>query len=204
MPLKFHNKNECPPGGFRFFVRDTGRWIEGIDWQQFTNNVKQHYRSNNLPIGLLFNETIEDQACQNTDPSACYQCGPETQRAFRAPTSYEQLRSATSTMLRWFLEGKRKVSKDEVERRSKICISCPLNVPAKDCPSCGNKTIMDLVSQFVGGETTEYDIRIQACSVCGCSLKAKTRIPLDILKANEPAILKGAFPDYCWLATPKS
>lgn len=198
--LKFTNIRECPSGGFRMFVKETQTWIHGIDWDQYLQKLKDHYRANDLPIGLLFNAQAEHEACSNSDPSFSYDEDGVKQAARYGPTTYQQFKSATGTLLQWFLTGKRKTPDEEIERRSKICLTCPLNQKPTECPTCQSGAIRTLIDQFVGGKETEWDARLQACRICGCSLKAKIRIPLNIIRDNEPDVAKGAYPEYCWLA----
>lgn len=199
MALKLHNKQVAPPGGYRFHCRETGEWIIRLDPTQALEAVRDHYRANNIPIGLLFNEMVEDEWCRNTEPSVCKQDGYGNAAPSRPPTTYEQLKSATKILLQWFIEGKKRESIDEVKRRARICIGCPFNQTALGCPSCGAEPFKELVNKFVGGEPIENESKLTACRICGCSLQAKIRIPLDILKKHEPEFLNAAYPEWCWL-----
>ena len=199
MSLRFHNRNESPSGGFRFFVAETKTWITGIDWNQFTTRVKNHYHANNLPVGLLFEETLEDQACRNTDPKSSYQDGEGTVRVVSEPTTFKMLKNATSVLVGWFKDGGKRESKDEIERRASTCVQCKFNQPAINCPSCGFQSIRDLINAVVANDHIDLDKHLHACRFCGCSLQAKIRIPLEVIQKNDPDYNKVEYPDYCWL-----
>jgi hypothetical protein len=59
--------------------------------------------------------------------------------------------------------------------------------------------LKEAVNVVVGGAATAYDSQLQSCKVCGCSLKAKIHLPLDILRDNLTDAQMNALPQACWL-----
>lgn len=200
MGLKFTNRSECPPGEFRFKSPETGIWFQAIDFPTLVDKVRTHYLANNLPVGLMFEETIEDQACKNTDPSVCRQLGYGSSIPVM-PSTYEQVVTGTKVMMSWLASGFKRESPEEVNRRSVICVRCNYNTGSAGCPSCGTDKIKNLIASIVNDSPAPNDPLLFACRVCGCALQAKVKIPMEILKKNEPEIVKDQYPDWCWMKT---
>lgn len=55
------DKNQVPPGGFRYKQAETEFTVTAPSWKDLLTRVKAHRMANNLPIGLEFDREVERQ-----------------------------------------------------------------------------------------------------------------------------------------------
>ena len=97
------------------------------------------------------------------------------------------------------MKGAARVDRGEIERRSAICGVCSFNQEPAGCRGCNAGSLRDAIGKAVGGGTIPSDAILKACLICGCSLKAKTRIPNDIILDYMSNEQKNLLPAHCWL-----
>jgi hypothetical protein len=200
VPLTLNNRGEVPPGGFRYFQRETKQWFNAPSWIELLKAVKAHRVVNALPVGTQFSEEIEDQLCQNCPPETCQQGGGSKKLPQRGAVSFQGAMDTAALLADWFLKrGQERVSAEQAEQRAGVCIQCPFNQPIEGCRSCSFKHIRALIVKIVGGQPTKYSNRLNACSVCGCSLQAKVHLPISLLNDYMSAEQKQDFPEFCWV-----
>jgi len=119
--------------------------------------------------------------------------------------TYAQVKTATATLVEWWLSGAERVEDTEIVRRSLKCVSggpggqtCQYNRPPDDCDCSGKFSVTGLLEKIVGGKWSKWDGCLYSCKLCGCDLKAKVRLPLAVLKKHEKEGIQ--YPEYCWLA----
>lgn len=214
---KLIQRQETPPGGFRFYVAETKTWLP-TERDPATNiydlhaQVVNHYRANRIPIPTkeaLFT-FIEEQVCmqlmrqgitgfceygkdENGNPQT-----PPPVRDFK-PFSWSQVVQFTGTMASWVGSGFESVPIAEIKQRAGICAACPHNRTPEGCSSCNSSAIQSVVAFFAVGTRGSWDRDLKSCDICGCSLIAKTRIPTDILQRNMPKTQLNDLPAHCWL-----
>ncbi len=112
--------------------------------------------------------------------------------------SVQSIRAATQLFTsRMFKGDDFFVSQDEANRRALTCANCKFNTHGF-CVSCAGSGVQDLFVSFVrAGRKTEYDNVLDVCKVCGCLLRCKVLVSMDILK--ELPKPKGGYPSNCWL-----
>ena len=143
---------------------------------------------------------MEDQICQGLPAGYCNDTyGFPTTVAGRFAVLAMTFKQGTATLARWWANGRRRVSKDEILRRTYICNACPENRPIEGCTACAMRGVHKIVNEIVAGTELPTDNLLQACGVCSCSLKAKTRIPLEDLKPHIPDSQWKRLPEKCWL-----
>ncbi len=197
MAIKLINRANCPPGGYNYFQPETKQWFHAITFPDLRTKVINHRKVNNIPIGLLIEEQIESDICSRTPPGWCERDGVGISSS-GIGTALETVKQGTATLFDWWKNDRRIVDQDELDRRSGICASCPFNQPY-NCPTCAMNALHVLVNNFIGAISGKYDNLLNACSKCGCSLKAKTRIPLDILQRHIPESQNNSLPEWCWV-----
>lgn len=71
------NTSIVPPGGFRFVAEETGRHISAPNWRALRDQVIQHFKANNIPVGTDIDGQIQSWLCNHlNDPRAhCYERG---------------------------------------------------------------------------------------------------------------------------------
>lgn len=200
MSLTLKNENEVPPQGWRYLQSETAVWIKAPSWDQLVREVKKHRTANKIPIGLKFEQQIIDQMCSFLPAEWCSQTDPDLGRVTHSTVTFKQAVDTGKMFLDWFVKfGRKKVSVEQATERAATCVRCPYNQKLADCSNCSMRTIRNIVNVIVGGYDTEHDQRLEACAVCGCELRAKTRLPIELLAANLPPEKLSEFPNFCWL-----
>lgn len=192
------NKNETPPGQFRFTVRETAHKFRSIAWGTLIKEIRDHYKANSLLVPLDLEAQVEDQLCSVLPPGWCNQNDPTKAHFHPAGLTMANFLTGTKTIVSWFLGGKRKASKEEIEERTRICSGCFWNQNPEGCTGCSMGAIHEVVNSVVA-ERYPGDQFLKACMLCGCSLVLKTRVPLDILQKHTSAEVNERLPEYCWL-----
>lgn len=108
------------------------------------------------------------------------------------------VRRWNGTKANWEAAGRPFVSPEEAERRASICRSCPENRPITGCFGCGGFAAE--VSAWMGGLKTLKDEHLHTCFVCGCFLRSKVWMPLDVIdnQGADFTPVRG----WCWQAQP--
>lgn len=197
MSLHLEKLTEVPPGGFRYKDPSTGRVITGPTYRDWVNAVKKHKVANNLPVTGQLEADMQEQLCLQMPPGWCVR---EDGASYAGGTpdgfSISQVFTGTAALVDWYLSGKKKVSRDTAQARANICGPCPFNQQPAGCSSCNQGKILGLVSKIVGGEQLDGDAKLNACTLCGCSLKAKVWLEAEVLQRHKG---DAAFPDWCWM-----
>ena len=200
MPLKFPNQTQAPPGGWRFHVVETGRTIKGVNRGQLIQELEKHYTANSLAIPNDIPGMIEAFICQEQPGYCIGDAGPGTPSRWASfKKTIAQVTSGTRTLSSWVVKGRPLVSQEEADRRAEICSTCQFNVSPSGCTGCSMGTLREVINSLVGNKITKDDAKLQSCSICGCALKAKVWVPLDIIQRFLPKAMKEELPGHCWV-----
>ncbi len=199
-----NNTGVTVPGGFRWFCEETKKFVPAIGsmpcYTDFIYSCKQHCIANSLPIGSQWEAKIQDQLCMNLDGQWCNLNGLPLPPSGGWGFDIMAVIQGTRTLAQWLLKGKgKKVEPAVAEERAVICIQCPMNQNPIGCSSCSMGALREAANLIVGGVTTAYDSQLKSCKVCGCSLRAKIHLPLEILRDNLSEAQMTALPQACWL-----
>lgn len=207
--MKLNSINTCPPGGFKFWVEETKQWVPNpmvrstghLAIGDLMNELRQHYNANRIEMPPNLQLLVEDQLCRNLPGGWCNESGVPVhdQHNPNWMLDFTRLRQGTETLLRWFVTSRKYVEQTEAERRAAICTSCPNNMTAVGCTSCNLPSIMAVINQIRSGRSTSRDAALNACSACGCSLKAKVWLPVDVLRKGTPEQQFSYFTSNCWM-----
>src|SRR5512139_3647701 len=185
--LRLPNRSQAPPGGWRYHIESLAERAPHLVWvgpittfNDLINEVNKRCSANGItPPDPL---DVEDQICQNLPGGYCNDThGFPTKRSGTFAVLASTFRQGTATLIQWWRNGRRRVSADEITRRSYICNACPENRPIEGCSACAMRGVHALVNEIVAGTELPTDSLLQACSICQCSLKAKVRMPVDDL-----------------------
>ncbi len=186
-----------PHGGWRYIQPETGFTIVGQHQYELFKKITQHRIANNLPVGDV-QADFEDFACA-AQPIGSTWCSPvledddiNLKRHFTVDDMMKFVNSVLS-----MLTGKKLVEHEVAEKRAEICASCPLNTRITGCWSCIG--LAEKIYNIIGTKSTSRDSALSQCGVCGCSLKAKVWLPLDVAKKSVEGL---KFPSFCWLREP--
>lgn len=199
--LHLQNVEEVPPGGFRFKDPSTGVTITGPTYRDWVNKVKKHRIANVVPVGVDLEAEMQEQLCLQMPAGICVRDGTPYSSGVMNGLTFDQVINGTVVLGEWLLTGKKKATREEAQQRTNVCAACPFNQPVTGCTSCNQGKLLNVVNRIVGPERLQGDDKLQACTLCGCSLKAKVWIDLDILKKHTGGV---NFPEWCWMKKEKT
>jgi hypothetical protein len=201
------NKGITIPGGFRYFCEETKARIPAQgsmpSYVDFIYAVKLHYIANNLPIGLQWEQQIQDKLCVGLSGDWCEENGwpvaPEGGWGF----VFESVVQGTHRLAQKMIQAKaRRVPVELSSSRASICAGCSFNQPPPGCTTC-NQTSIDNASNSVEGAASVNNPNLRACRVSALSLKAKINVPLDIIEEILIPEQKRTLPERCWILREK-
>lgn len=182
---------------FRYHQAETRTWIRAPDYLNLFENVRDHRKANNLPLGTFWEREVEDQLCQMLPPGLCKQEDPAKGRSVFTRIGWDQVVAGTSTIVSWATTGFRAVSQELANARADTCSRCYFNVSIGGlCGGCGH--LSNLAAQFGKGKTPA-DPFLKACSVCQCSLLVKIWVPIEAIDKGTPPQMFEKFPSFCWI-----
>jgi hypothetical protein len=191
---RLNNRDALPPDFFRFTHAETGYRSEGRDWWAWQEDIKKHREANNL--APVTPEQSEDQICRQLPPGWCSHS--ENERPWvETRLSLGDVLRGTSAYLKLVFTGT--VSKEEANRRARICAGCYLLVSPQGCGACSE--LAKVVIGDVAGKSTDYDDRLNrnACAACQCPVRSLVHFPISILEQADPNDEKqSAFAPFCW------
>lgn len=183
---------------------DLGFVGEGYLFQVIANNCANWRRSNGWPVGLAFEDELEQALCAQYLESCPDICMTDDPRAPLHPNAltYRKVLMGTKILMSWAASGFNTVSSQEAQRRAVICSGCRYNVPwEKGCGGhiCGE---MLAILQKVATQPTSLDDKLNACQICGCSLQVAVHLPREMQWDPMPENMKEQFnyhaPKECW------
>ena len=123
-------------------------------------------------------------------------CKGDKDREHNPVFSIRSIRAATQLFTAKLFKGEDFfVDQEEANRRALTCANCPQNLHGI-CTGCVGSEFQDILAQFVrAGRKTPYDQALDTCKVCGCLLRAKVHVSMEVLEK----LPKHTFPSNCWL-----
>lgn len=219
MSLRVINPNESPPGYWRYPV--DGKLIGPFPARvELINELRKYYSANDALAPANLETLVDDWICHQIHPSLCENAETRTSQ-LNPPkpgkgivAGFHTVVAGTLTIGEWFIKGRlmnkiQLVSPEHALARGTVCATqCTPpanpeghNVPVGSCAACVKGRMTKAVSRIVGNASTPIDENLGACNLCGCSLKAKIWIPVDLLRKHMTADHLSRFPSYCWLVT---
>ena len=210
MALTFNNPNVTPPGLYRYRIPElTGPAAMVTDFYAYNdleNEVVARYKRNGKAVPGDLRQQITDQLCIQLPPGWCRDGAGLFGWARQLLHEFQRILSGTIVLADWWVStGKKRVPTEEIIRRSAICQGCAFNQPPTGCSGCSMGALNKIVEAAVGNDRLPSDAGLEACAVCGCNLRVKTRIGLDVLQRHLTDEQKMQFPPAhngwagCWL-----
>lgn len=205
MPFRLIQTSESPPY-LRYLVPETGQMVP--ESHMTAHNVSDlreaivvHYRANKIPVPGDLDAKLGAWLCDHNPPRFCVDEHGRRPDAggMLGGFDFATVLQGTRTIADWFLSGKERVTDEEVNRRGSICAYCTENRQPEGCTNCNMPSLMGVINSVVGGKDLPIDNQLRACSVCGCSLRAKLRLPIDVLRRNTSQAQLERFPAHCWM-----
>ena len=182
-----------PPGGWRYIQPETGFEFRDATLRLVAKQVRAHRAANGLPAGDPFAD-IQDFVCAQL-PAGSDLCTQvlagdyALKKHFTMDDVKRFIQAAVEA-----LGGRGLVDQDEADRRASICATCPLNTTVGGCWRC--KGLAEWLFRLIGARQTAGSGRLNQCGVCGCAIKAKVWLPLDVAQRVSDGY---KFPSWCWL-----
>lgn len=119
-------------------------------------------------------------------------------------TFFNTVQSFAQFLLNWALTGGKLVDQNTANIRAAICAGCFNNKPTNEikkggCSSCnkmGGIVLNSIRDKIISGKKTTSEGKLLACALCGCDLRIKVWVPLQVLgQTKEEA---NAWPTFCW------
>ena len=188
------NFNLFPPGGYAFKDPESGITFTGGNWPQVLESLRAYRETNRLPPGNPERE-VYDQFCLEF-PHYC-ESGKQARMFARMAVSMEGFVSA---MQAWIAQAftwvnARKVgyvSREEAERRARICRTCPRQRAwSVGCAGC-ERNIRSVIKHILGRRKAPDELH-------GCSL-LREDTSLSCHLTLDPVTVPG-MPSKCWRRT---
>ena len=210
MSVELKNPNECPPGQFRYRIPELQgevAWVKGYwNYNDLEKEVLRRYKANSITAPSDLRNQIMTQLCEQLPPDRCTDTDRIRSWGRDLARAFDRVMQGTSTLLDWLVRGNREqVPDEEASRRAAICATCIFNADPEGCSQCNMKALRSLADAIVGGNRQPWDAQLKSCGICGCTLSAKVRLPLDVLrrhlKPEQLTQLPPAYPGFagCWL-----
>lgn len=194
---KLRSKTTTPVGGWRYLQPETQVWIESDHYDGLVSRVCEHRKYKGITPNDYdsVSHAIEQQFCMLLGEQWCYAERGEQWEPYNDLTEkvgVQQIVDFSQFAIQFISKGDPLVPKEESERRSSICKSCPFNKRSKTCICTPLYKMMDALipsSRKIDG--------LNVCGICGCSLSLKVLMPQSAVDAdNANKHLK--FPTSCW------
>lgn len=195
--MRIANRSRVPPPPhFRYKHPVSGMEFIRHAWPLLRGDVTVHTEGNGYPP--VSDEEIEQQMCENMGAEIKARFCEGDGLTVRGGLHWKELIGATQVFLKHTLNGRKTVPQEEAERRAAICVACPRNLfYSKPCG--GNcPELEEIVVGIVGGAKTSLDGKLEACSACGCVLRAAVWVPIPQLSSTEDADFIEKAPETCW------
>ena len=108
------------PLGFWGIDPNTGTRIDGNSYKVLKSKWKAHRAENNLPWQEV-EQYMQDQICAREEGDYCV----DSETGLPSPSLMAMAGSAIKSATVWMLHGAPIAAREEVERRSAICLQCP-------------------------------------------------------------------------------
>lgn len=198
MKLQLEAKTRVPYGG-GYTITDPLSKIEvyGTTFNMVARRIRETRHANGYPEGLGLDDEIEEWICK-AYPQECVTYDPRAPR--KRSLGISDIVHGTKVMIKFSINGRQLVDKEEAERRAAICAGCKWNVAfVKPCSGLCPE-LRDLVHSIIGNEKTSHDNELQSCSICACFNSASVWLPLYVQCAGVTEEQKAQFKSVhnCW------
>ena len=193
--LAWKNKHRTPLNGWRYLVPATGVLVTAPHFDTLILKVPKHLEANSLPVDVNLEKKIEAYMCEEV-PSGCEELSAE--RIASKKISVGDVLRFTAMIGADMLNGRKRVDKEEANRRAKVCVRCPDNIDPAGCSTCNRGRMEKLVEKLTGSIATKHDAQLKSCRHCGCINKAQVWFPLDILQKFTSTETNKSLPSNCW------
>lgn len=198
--LTMLDRETTPNGGYSYLQSETRTRLTAPTLRLTAETVIKHRQANGIAAGSMDEVMleIEGQICATAPPGTCRDVQGQVVMS-GVNLSLAQVMQGTATLLDWFSQGREKVSQEIADQRSQTCASCYANKDPDGCGACAGQGLRELADKIVGGKSTRYDSYLKACAICGCSVRAKLWLPIELIRKHTLDEQRDRFPEHCWV-----
>lgn len=194
--------SQTPPGRWVYFEKETRLWMLGEDKEDLITQIVSHRKYKGLARTERHEalEDIERQVCERLGPDLCQAENGEDWRPVKdigRNISLDQVRAFSSFALHHMQNGMELVSEEQARARAEKCLGCQFNQQITNCGAC--EKVYEMVEKLVPAERRFNGLTV--CRVCGCGLKVKANIPIEVIRESEAGrSLQYPPPSQCWIS----
>lgn len=197
-----HPKRVPFGGEYVLNLPEKGMVGHGMNFPALLRSIKEWRRANSVPIGLGFEDEVEQVVCEKY-PDECQglTSALKSRNRNRSWSMWDVVRG-TSAFIRQRLSSVDLVDQAEANRRSALCSKCPARMTfRKPCTGLCGVLIQLLAS--TGGKRTPTDNDTLGCSICRCYTKVAVWYDLKVQCVAVDESMKQAFDEVrksypCW------
>jgi hypothetical protein len=145
-------------------------------------------------------EDIERQVCERLGPELCQAESGEDWKPVKdigRNISLDQVRAFSSFALAHMKNGGELVPVGNARTRAEKCLDCQFNQQITNCGAC--EKVYEMVEKLVPAERRFGGLSV--CRICGCGLKVKVNVPIEVIRASEEErSLQYPPAGKCWIA----
>ena len=175
---------------WRYVQPESGMVLNGPSYWNLLDRVLKHREAMGYDLSEGWESRFQHDLCLQNDKVLC--AGKKAKSEQRR-LSLADLKRFMNTISNFNGEF---VPAEEAERRASICSTCPLNQGVAGCWGCAG--VVAETAKLLSGRTTTRDKALESCSVCGCVMRAKVHLPLDVVDNTGLE-----YPTWCWQHTPQ-
>lgn len=180
---RLKHPNQVPPRGYVYFQKETRLLLQSDNLKSLVDLVIAHRKQKSLgPTDPAYvRSEIERQICTRLGTE---DCKPEGISDGWVPQGRADLitvgsiLSASRAAFAILESGFELAPKEEMTRRAKVCLDCPLNQPVSGC-ACA--PLYKLIAALVPADRKPDGLHV--CLVCKCSLQAKVNLTDEQIRA---------------------
>jgi hypothetical protein len=187
--MRVTNKSRGTSNQWKYVQPESGAVFHGLSYWGIIDQVRLHRKAMGYDLAEGWEERFQDDLCRQ---NLQVPCSDRPVGVSKRSLTIADLRRFMNTVLKF---GGKFVPQEEAERRAAICSTCPFNGDVTGCWGCGG--ILTQVTKFLAGRTTQRDRALESCRVCGCVLRAKVHLPLDVIQDFETRTSLD-YPEWCW------
>ncbi len=184
-------------GAWTYTQPETGVTLKEQHHKAFLTKIRNHRLANDLPLHGGWADEVWDTVCRE-NPSIPQETIGEVPRYYSMDDAQRFI-----TTMRELNKSNELVTEEEQRRRIDICATCPKNGvigSGGGCKFCA--WMAQQITEVLGGRPIHRvaEVSKRSCMACGCSIIAKTAVPLDVLTQVDEKL--GSTPDYdlgCWM-----
>ena len=180
------NKNETPPGGYKYLDPRTGIQLNDNSIFGIYPRVSRAWFANDIEFPDNWKAVVDHEICLQNPQMESREIGTPDYHI-----TIQDIERFGSSVKNWVAGGMKFVSLEEAEGRAAICVSCHENKPMNVCLGCHGA--LKWMSERVGWPQTKLDGQLQGCRRCRCLLRLKVQMPLGTL--DNTGI---EYPSHCW------